>query len=310
MTQIMKHFLLNNQSSIRKLISLSNKPTSLSSIRTVIATSFTSQRDDEVFMSRLSGEHNGIVVLSLNRPKAANSLSKSLVRALNNSIYQLAKDDEIRVLIIRSVVPGVFCAGADLRERASMHIKEVPLFVSKLRSISSAIADFPHPTIAAIDGAALGGGLEYALAADLRVASMNAKLGLVETKLAIIPGAGGTQRLPRMIPAHIAKELIFTGRIIDGQQAFQYGMVNYVVPQNQTHDAAYQRSVSLAEEMLQTGPIALKAAKMAINRGSEVDINTGLAIEGACYQQCVQTKDRIEGLQAFQEKRPPNYQGE
>lgn len=102
----------------------------------------------------------------------------------------MAKDEEIRVLIIRSVVPGIFCAGADLKERYSMHIKEIPLFVSKLRSVSSAIADFPHPTIAAIDGAALGGGFEYALAADLRVAASNAKLGLVETKLAIIPGAG------------------------------------------------------------------------------------------------------------------------
>lgn len=126
----------------------------------------------------------------MNRPKAANSLSKGIVRALNESIYQLAKDDELRVLIIRSVVPGIFCAGADLKERATMHIKEIPPFVSKLRAISTAIADFPYPTIAAIDGAALGGGLEYALAADMRIASLNAKIGLVESKLAIIPGAG------------------------------------------------------------------------------------------------------------------------
>lgn len=278
--------------------------------RNVIATSFTSQRDDEVFTSRLSGKQTGIVVLSLNRPKAANSLSKSLVRSINNSIYQLTKDEEIRVLIIRSAVPGVFCAGADLRERASMHVKEVPLFVNKLRSIATAIAEFPHPTIAAIDGAALGGGLEYALAADLRVASMNSKMGLVEAKLAIIPGAGGTQRLPRLIPVHIAKELIFTGRIIDGQQAYQYGLINYVVPQNETNDSAYQRAVSLAEEMLLTGPVALKAAKVAINRGVEVDINTGLSIEQACYAQCVGTKDRLEGLKSFQEKRAPNYIGE
>ncbi|KPM04051.1 enoyl-CoA hydratase domain-containing protein 2, mitochondrial-like protein [Sarcoptes scabiei] len=246
----------------------------------------------------------------MNRPKAANSLSRSMVRALNQSIYQLAKDDEIRVLIIRSAVPGVFCAGADLKERSTMHIKEIPLFVAKLRSVSTAIADFPHPTIAAIDGAALGGGLEYALATDIRVASLNAKMGLVETKLAIIPGAGGTQRLPRLIPINIAKELIFTGRIIDGSQAFQYGLVNYCVAQNETNDGAYLKAVSLAEEMLKNGPLALRWAKMAINRGSEVDINTGLAIEGACYAQLVNTKDRIEGLESFKEKRPPNYQGE
>lgn len=249
-------------------------------------------------------------VLSLNRPKAANSLSKSLARALNESLYQLGKDEELRVLIIRSVVPGIFCAGADLKERATMHIKEIPHFVAKLRSISSAIYDFPFPTIAAIDGAALGGGLEYALSADLRVASSNAKLGLVETKLAIIPGAGGTQRLSRIIPRHIAKELIFTGRILDGTQALEYGLVNYTVPQNETNDAAYQRSVSLAQEMLSAGPVALRAVKTAINRGVDVDINTGLAIEAACYQQVLVTKDRVEGLAAFKEKRAPKYIGE
>lgn len=233
-----------------------------------------------------------------------------MARALNESIYQLGKDEELRVLIIRSVVPGIFCAGADLKERATMHIKEVAPFVAKLRSISTAIYDFPYPTIAAIDGAALGGGLEYALSTDLRVASTNAKLGLVESKLAIIPGAGGTQRMPRIIPRHIAKELIFTGRILDGAQAFNYGLVNYTVQQNDNGDAAYHRAVSLAEEMLSSGPMALKAAKMAINRGLEVDITSGLAIEAACYQQVVNTKDRIEGLMAFKEKRPPKYIGE
>lgn len=233
-----------------------------------------------------------------------------MARALNESIYQLAKDEELRVLIIRSVVPGIFCAGADLKERSTMHVKEIPHFVSKLRSISSAIYDFPSPTIAAIDGAALGGGLEYALSADLRVASTNAKMGLVETKLAIIPGAGGTQRLTRIIPRHIAKELIFTGRILDGAQAFHYGLVNYTVPQNDSLDAAYQRAVLLAEEMLSAGPAALRAAKMAINKGCEVDVNTGLAIEAACYQQLINTKDRLEGLAAFKEKRQPKYIGE
>jgi len=113
-----------------------------------------------------------------------------MARQLNESLYQLVKDEELRVLIIRSVVPGIFSAGADLKERATMHEKEIPPFVAKLRSIANAIHDFPFPTIAAIDGAAIGGGLEYALAADLRVAASNAKLGLVETKLAVIPGAG------------------------------------------------------------------------------------------------------------------------
>jgi methylglutaconyl-CoA hydratase len=113
-----------------------------------------------------------------------------MARKLNESLYQLGKDQELRCLIIRSVVPGIFCAGADLKERLTMHEKEIPPFVTRLRAIGNAIHDFPYPTIAAIDGAAIGGGLEYALAADLRVAASNAKLGLVETKLAVIPGAG------------------------------------------------------------------------------------------------------------------------
>lgn len=109
---------------------------------------------------------------------------------------------------------------------------------------------------------------------------------------------------------NIAKELIFTGRIIDGAQALQYGIVNYAVPQNETGDAAYQRAVALAEEMLTSGPVALRAAKMSINRGIETDITTGLAIEGACSVQTINTQDRIEGLLSFKEKRPPNYKGE
>jgi len=249
-------------------------------------------------------------VLSLNRPNGANSLSRTMASKLNEAIYQLNKDEELRVLIIRSVVPGIFSAGADLKERATMHEKEIPPFVAKLRSIANAIHDFPYPTIAAIDGAAIGGGLEYALAADLRVAASNAKLGLVETKLAVIPGAGGTQRLSRLIPVPLAKELIFTGRLIDGHQAYQMGIVNYSVEQNDNGDAAYRRAVKLAEEMICNGPVALRVAKFAINKGSEVDINTGLAIEAACHTLTVGTTDRLEGLASFKEKRAPKYKGE
>jgi methylglutaconyl-CoA hydratase len=263
-----------------------------------------------VFTSRLTAADAGVVVLSLNRPNGANSLSRAMASKLNESLYQLSKDEELRVLIIRSTVPGIFCAGADLKERATMPEKDIPPFVAKLRAIGNAIHDFPFPTIAAIDGAAIGGGLEYALAADLRVAASNAKLGLVETKLAVIPGAGGTQRLSRLIPIHLAKELIFTGRLIDGHSAFQMGIVNYSVEQNAAGDAAYRRAVRLAEEMITNGPVALKAAKVAINRGSEVDIMTGLAIEAACHTMTVHTKDRLEGLASFKEKRAPKYKGE
>lgn len=147
------------------------------------------------------------------------------------------------------------------------------------------------------------------LACDMRVASSSAKMGLVETKLAIIPGGGGTQRLPRLIGASKAKELIFTSRVLDGKQAEDVGLVNHCVEQIESGDAAYKRSLELAKEILPQGPIAIRMAKQAISKGSEVDLQTGLSIEQYCYGIIVPTKDRIEGLTAFREKRAPVYKG-
>jgi len=132
----------------------------------------------------------------------------------------------------------------------------------------------------------------------------------VETRLAIIPGGGGTQRLPRVVGMAKAKELIFTGRIVQGSQAHEIGLVNQVVEQNKEGDSAYLRSVELAEEICPNGPIGVRMAKIAVSRGIQVDLSTGLAIEEACYAQVIPTKDRIEGLIAFKEKRPPHYKGE
>ncbi|XP_054842067.1 methylglutaconyl-CoA hydratase, mitochondrial isoform X2 [Eublepharis macularius] len=200
--------------------------------------------------------------------------------------------------------------GADLKERAKMHSSEVSSFVSKARATINDLANLPVPTIAAIDGIALGGGLELALACDIRVAVTSAKMGLVETKLAIIPGAGGTQRLPRTIGVSLAKELIFSARVVDGDEAKSIGLISHVVEQNEEGDAAYRRALVLAREFLPQGPVAMRVAKLAINQGMEVDMLTGLAIEEACYAQTIPTKDRIEGLLAFKEKRPPRYKGE
>ncbi|KAG5886980.1 hypothetical protein JTB14_006622 [Gonioctena quinquepunctata] len=154
-----------------------------------------------------------------------------------------------------------------------------------------------------------GGGLEIALASDIRVATTKSKMGLVETKLAIMPGAGGTQLLPRVINPSVAKEMIFTAKIVDGKQAKELGLVNHVVEQNENGDAAYLKSLEIAEEILPNGHVGIKMAKQAINRGVEVDLSTGLAIEDACYSQLIPTKDRTEGLQAFKEKRKPVYVG-
>ncbi|XP_074021862.1 methylglutaconyl-CoA hydratase, mitochondrial isoform X2 [Numenius arquata] len=239
------------------------------------------KEEEELRVRYLDDEHKGIVVLGLNRSHAKNALNKNLLKMMSKAVDALKSDKKVRTVIFRSEVPGIFCA-----------------------------ANLPVPTIAAIDGTALGGGLELALACDIRVAASSAKMGLVETKLAIIPGAGGTQRLPRTIGVSLAKELIFSARIVDGEEAKSIGLISHVVEQNETGDAAYRRALALAREFLPQGPVAMRVAKLAINQGMEVDLVTGLAIEEACYAQTIPTKDRIEGLLAFKEKRPPRYKGE
>ncbi|XP_071437688.1 methylglutaconyl-CoA hydratase, mitochondrial isoform X3 [Pithys albifrons albifrons] len=174
------------------------------------------KEEEELRVRYLDDEHKGIVVLGLNRSHAKNALSKNLVKMMSKAVDALKSDKKVRTVIFRSEVPGIFCAGADLKERAKMHSSEVSSFVSRARATINELANLPVPTIAAIDGTALGGGLELALACDIRVAASSAKMGLVETKLAIIPGAGGTQRLPRTIGVSLAKELIFSARIVDG----------------------------------------------------------------------------------------------
>lgn len=229
-------------------------------LRTLTTKAMPSPKDEsrEVIVRYLDGKDNGIAVLGLNRAEAKNAFGKSLISQFAEAMETLKEDDKLRVLIIRSLIPKVFCAGADLRERSRMEPNEVGDFVSKLRGLMNKVESLPAPVISAIDGVALGGGLELALASDIRTAASEAKLGLVETKLAIIPGAGGTQRLPRLIGAALAKELIFTGGILDGQQARDIGLVNRAVPQNKQGDAAYQEALTIAREILPNGPIAVR----------------------------------------------------
>ncbi|XP_068943507.1 methylglutaconyl-CoA hydratase, mitochondrial isoform X2 [Petaurus breviceps papuanus] len=247
--------------------------------------------EEELRVRYLEEENKGIVVLGINRSYAKNALSKNLIKMLSKAVDALKSDKKVRTLIVRSEVPGIFCAGADLKERTQMNVNEVSSFVSRIRAVINEIADLPVPTIAAIDGIALGGGLELALACDIRV-------------------AGGTQRLPRVIGMALAKEMIFSARVLDGQEAKSIGLISHVLEQNETGDAAYRKALALAREFLPQGPVAMRVAKLAINQGMEVDLITGLAIEEACYAQIIPTKDRLEGLLAFKEKRPPRYKGE
>lgn len=264
-------------------------------------------------LQHLTGPDAGIAVIGLNRPAAKNSFSRSLVAQLSDIVHSLptVRDPHpVRCVILRSLVPGVFCAGADLKERARLTPAEVTAFVNGLRSLLCSIERLPMPCIAAIDGVALGGGLEMALACDMRTAALDARMGLVETRLAIIPGAGGTQRLPRLLSPALAKELIYTARVFDGAEAQALGVCNHAVAQTAAGDGAFGRALQLAREILPNGPIGVRMAKQAIDRGVEVDLSTGYAIEEACYAQVIPTQDRLEGLRAFAEKRKPVYKGE
>lgn len=227
----------------------------------------------------------------------------------HNALTNITQDENVRVVVLRSEVPNIFCAGADLKERLTMPVNLVNKFVTSLRELMFRVYNLPVPTITALDGLALGGGMELALSTDIRIGAKNSKMGLVETKLAIIPGAGGTQYLPRLINPAIAKELIFTSKILTSSEALELGILNHNVEQNDNGNAAYLKALETAKEILPNGPVAIKMAKVAINRGVEVDLHTGLNIEQACYGQLIPTNDRIEGLNAFKEKRKPQYQG-
>lgn len=247
-----------------------------------------------------------ITKITLKRPNAANSLSIQMVSELDHIVSEIKNDPTVRCVIITGQGTKAFCAGADLKERASMNEKEVRQTLDGIRQMIERIASLPQPVIAAINGAALGGGTELALACDLRIASEHAYLGLTETSLGIIPGAGGTQRLPRLIGKGRAKELIYTARKVTAQESLKIGLVEYVSKAEELEKDA----VHLAEKIVRNAPIAVTQAKFAIDKGSEVDLLTGLALERKAYEITIPTKDRQEGLKAFKEKRTPSYKGE
>jgi enoyl-CoA hydratase/carnithine racemase len=254
----------------------------------------------------LKHAENGVVTLTLNRPQVMNSFNFELLQSLKHEIEALRFDMQTRVVIITGAGEKAFCAGADLKERATLSAQQVKEFIYTIRDLFSMIESLNKPVIAAVNGIALGGGTELALACDIRVGSHNSSMGLTETRLAIIPGAGGTQRLPRLVGPGIAKELIFTGRRIDAQEALSIGLVNYVYDAPRLLDECRK----LAAMICETGPIAIEQAKYAINKGLETDLQTGLAIESNAYWLTIPTKDRLEGLAAFREKRKPVYLGE
>jgi enoyl-CoA hydratase/carnithine racemase len=247
----------------------------------------------------------GTLLLTLNRPDRLNALSLELVQAFEAALTAAAADPSWRVCLLAAAGDKGFCAGADLKERATMSEEQVRQFVPRLQALASQLSSLDRPTIALVQGAALGGGLELALACDLRIAAEEATLGLTEVQLGIIPGAGGTQRLTRLVGVAKAKELIFMARRLTGAEAVAEGVANAVVPRA----ALLETGLAWAERIALGAPLAIIAAKRAIDEGAALPLAEGLAVERICYAPLVETTDRVEALTAFREKRPPRFEG-
>ncbi|MFF2179118.1 enoyl-CoA hydratase [Lysinibacillus sp. NPDC058147] len=246
-----------------------------------------------------------IGLITLSRPEAANAMSVQLLQELSTTLDNINGDPAVRVVLLTGAGEKAFCAGADLKERKGMLDRQVKQIVQLIGATVAKVEALAQPVIAVLNGVAFGGGLELALACDLRIAAAHTKIGLTETSLGIIPGAGGTQRLPRLIGIGKAKELIYTARRLNAEEARSYGIVEYVHEGHEVLEKAQQ----LALEMAKNAPLSLVQAKIAMNQGVEVDLATGLKIESLAYNALIPTEDRLEGLLAFQEKRTPQYSG-
>jgi enoyl-CoA hydratase len=246
-----------------------------------------------------------IAYVTINRPDVLNCLNYETLVELGETVDVLYGHPDVRLVIFTGAGDKAFSAGADLKERKHLSDSEVMRNVGKIRDVFQAIANLPHPTIAAINGFAFGGGFELLLACDFRIAVEQAKLGLTEVSWGIIPGAGGTQRLTRLIGEMKAKELILTARKISAYEALHCGILTRVVSKNSLMGACEK----LAGEILSNAPIAVRQAKLAIQLGAEVDIVTGLEIEAKAYEVTIPSRDRQEALAAFSEKRRPVFTG-
>ena len=243
-------------------------------------------------------KQGNIGIITMNRPEALNALSSAVFADLSKALDQVERDEEVYVVIITGA-GRAFVAGADIGEMAHMNVEEGLSFSELGNSLLMRVDMFPKPTIAAVNGFALGGGCELSLACDIRIASEKAKFGQPEVGLGIIPGFGGTQRMARIIGTGPAMELIFTVDTIDAKQAEKIGMVNHVVPAEELMDAA----IAMAEKIASKAQVAIRTSKMALRRGIDCDINTAVTYEALAFATCFGTEDQKDAMKAFVEKR-------
>lgn len=240
-----------------------------------------------------------IAALTINRPDALNALNKDVNLALLACLKKADEDDNVRVVIVTGSGSRSFIAGADIKEMLPLSSPEAREHGLRSKRVADKLWNMGKPVIAMIDGFCLGGGLEYAMACDLRIASEKSKFGLPEITLGIIPGSGGTQRLPRLIGLTRAKEFGLTGEIFDARRALEYGLVNYVFPSEKLIEETY----AIANTIAQRSSFAAKMVKAAMNKGTETDLETASLFEINCFALCFSTKEQKEGMQAFTEKK-------
>ncbi len=245
-------------------------------------------------------------IVTLDRPDRRNALDRATVAELGRIGGALTQDPTVRAAVLTGSGDRAFCAGADLKERESMTLDEVRAMLDAYRGELAWLATAPFPVIAALNGAALGGGLELALTCDLRVAAPHATLGLPETSLAIIPGAGGTQRLPRLVGYARALELILLGRRLTAAEALDLGLVNRVAPDSA---ALLDDTLTWLAPLLEGSPTAMHAALSAVRAAQSLPLDAGLDAERRAYETCLTSDDRVEALRAFAEKRKPLFRG-
>ncbi len=245
-----------------------------------------------------------LAIVTINRPPV-NALNHEVMDALEKAFEELSKDEAVGAVILTGSGPKAFVAGADIKEFPNLTRENGEEMSRRGQEVLQKIADFPAPVIAAVNGFALGGGLEVALACDIRVIDENAKVGLPEVTLGIFPAYAGTQRLPRTIAPGKAKELIFTGAMIDAAEAHRIGLADHLTPAGETMPKARE----IAGNILKAGPVAVRMAKEAVNKGLDQTLQEGQKTEAAYFADLCDTEDQKEGARAFMEKRPPEFKG-
>ena len=247
----------------------------------------------------------GVATITLNRPEALNAFSKEVVEEILRAVEEIKVDENVRVVVLTGAGEKAFSAGADIKDMIGMTALRARELSFMGERLCLTLENFEKPVIAAINGYALGGGMEVAMACDLRIASENARMGQTEINIGLIPGWGGTQRLTRLVGMTKAKELVFSGKMIDARTAEQIGLLNMVVPTDKFREVVHQLAVDLASK----APVALKVAKALITKGADMDLDAALELEREGFGVVASTDDLKEGVSAFTNKRKPEFKG-